>query len=267
MRIMVTQNENTVIVNVPDGSTIADVRKICQVLLDKDTPPELHLDVVGTPLIRAVGDLRDGDRLVARTVPQRKRTRYDLEDECDPEEDDTAQKHSIEMDECKDAGRLIRMAVRASYTIDLEGNEVHVPDQIDLPNAVKSLLNSASVPLLDLFTTFSYDVTFHFEDIMVPKITADHFHRVLDSHDLKLYVVGAPKIRHRMIGESTYTFQIARVPRDDDVDSDTNLIEYDRIELDMVPPHNELFQLYIMDFVHNCLEAELTDPRECHSYA
>ena len=55
--------------------------------------------------------------------------------------------------------------------------------------------------------------------------------------------------------------------KDDDVDSETNLMEYDHIELDMVPPTNELFQLYMMDFVHNCLEAELTDPREFHSYA
>ena len=265
MRIMVTQNEHTAIVNVPDGSTITDVRKTCQMLLDQDTPPELHLDVAGLPIIRAVGDLRNGDRLVARmsSTNVRKRSRYDMEDECDPD----VPIRLLEQDECKDMGLLIRMAVRSSYNVDIEGNEIHTLDELDLPNAVKSLLNSASVSLSNLFMTFCPDVACHFEDVLVPHMTANYFHHVVNSHDLKL-CFDAPKIHHRMIGDSTYSFQIFCVPKGEKVDAETDLSDYTCIELDMVSPTNELFQLYMMDFVHNCLEAVLlAERRECHSYA
>lgn len=89
MRIFVTKDEHTVIVNVHHLATITQVRTICQGLLHTDTPPELHLNVTGMPMICTVSDIRDGDHVVARTSSPsdcRKRARCDLEDDTDPQD-------------------------------------------------------------------------------------------------------------------------------------------------------------------------------------
>ena len=88
MRIFVTKDECTVIVNVHHSATITQVRTMCQGLLHTDTPPELHLNVTGMPMICTVSDIRDGDHVVARTSSPpdcRKRTRCDHEDDTDPQ--------------------------------------------------------------------------------------------------------------------------------------------------------------------------------------
>ena len=103
MRIFVSQNERTGIVNVHPLATITQVRESCQGLRGANTPPELHLDVTGLPMIRTVSDIRDGDRVVARASPppdDRKRTRCDLEDESEPQD---TKRPSEEDDECEDA--------------------------------------------------------------------------------------------------------------------------------------------------------------------
>ena len=261
MRIMVTQHENTVIVNIPDGATIDHVRSMCQASFGGDTPPQLHLDVMGLPMIHEMCHIRDGDRIVARTPANdnRKRARHNTEDDDAPEP-------TLQTDMCEDAKRLIRMAVRSSFTTDLEGNEIITLDQLDPPNAVTSLLNSASVPLTDLFETFSSDVSYYFEDVLVPQMTADHLRRMVNSHNVKLFVI-APSVRHRMIGESVYTFRIARVPTNETVTAETDLTDYDCMYMETVRPDNELFQLYMMDFIHNSLVTGLTNPDESFSYA